>query len=299
LNVVLLVALALAVPLAPLAVPLAPLAAPAATEFPADGFVPGWKRSGPVETYAPTALFNVIDGGAELFLEMGFVDLRIQKYAGAGAEIVVEDYRMQNAAAALGIYLLKCGRETPLAGIVDRNSGDRFQLALLKNDHFFFINNFSGRQELLPVLAELARRLGAAIPAGEAVRELDVLPAVDRVPGSELLLRGPYSLQAVFTLGEGDVLMLAGRRFAAAAAYLDKGGAGHTLIVAPYEDAAAASLAFANLRRDLDPYLKVLEAGDDDIVFQDFQNLFGMAERRDQRITVRVKMAQRPSRQLP
>jgi hypothetical protein len=282
-----------------LAVPLAPLAAPAAVEFPADGFAPGWKRSSPVETYAPTALYNVIDGGAELFLEMGFTDLRIQKYAGDEAEIAVEDYHMQGAAAALGIYLLKCGRESPLAGIVDRNSGDSFQLALLKSDHFIFINNFGGRRELLPVMAELARRLGAAIPAGEAVRELDVLPAVDRVPGSELLLRGPYSLQAVFTLGDGDVLMLAGRRFAAAAAYRDGAGAGHALIVAPYEDAAAAGLAFANLRRNLDPYLKVLETGDGYIVFQDFQNLYGMAERRDRRIEVRVKMARRPSRPAP
>ncbi|MCU0277113.1 MAG: hypothetical protein MUF02_09760 [Acidobacteria bacterium] len=271
----------------------------AAVEFPANGFVPGWKRSGPMETYAPTALYNVIDGGAELFLEMGFVDLRIQKYTGGGVEIAVEAYRMENAAAALGIYLLKCGRETPLAGIADRNSGDSFQLALLRSDHFIFINNFSGRRELLPVMSELARQLGAVIPAGEAVRELDVLPVAGRMPGSELLLRGPYSLQAVYTLGDGDVLMLGGRRFAAAASYLDGTGAGHTLIVAPYEDVAAAALAFANLRRSLDPYLEVLEEAGDHFVFKDFQNLFGMAERRDQRIEVRVKMAQRPSRRLP
>ena len=271
----------------------------AAVEFPANGFVPGWKRSGPMETYAPTALYNVIDGGAELFLEMGFVDLRVQKYTGGGVEIAVEAYRMENAAAALGIYLLKCGRETPLAGIADRNSGDSFQLALLRSDHFIFINNFSGRRELLPVMSELARQLGAVIPAGEAVRELDVLPVAGRMPGSELLLRGPYSLQAVYTLGDGDVLMLGGRRFATAASYLDGTGAGHTLIVAPYGDVAAAALAFANLRRSLDPYLEVLEEAGDHFVFKDFQNLFGMAERRDQRIEVRVKMAQRPCQRLP
>jgi hypothetical protein len=275
------------------------LALPATAEFPADGFAPGWQRSGPVETYAPAALFNVIDGGAELFLEFGFVDLRIQKYAGAGAEIAVEAYRMQNPAAALGIYLLKCGRETPVAGIDARNSGDRFQLALLKGNFFVFVNNFSGREELLPVMTALAQRVAAGISEGEPVRELDLLPAPDRVPGSELLLRGPYSLQAVFTLGDGDVLMLEGRRFAAAAAYLDESGAGYTLIVAPYEDAAAAGLAFAGLRRNLDPFLEVLAGDGEHFVFKDFQGLFGMAERRDRRIEVRVKMARRPIRQLP
>ncbi len=279
-----------------LAVPLAPLAAPATIEFPASSFFPGWDRSGAPETYSPSALYNVIDGGAELFLEMGFVELRIQTYANAGAEIAVEDYRMESAAAALGIYLLKCSRETPLAEIVARNSGDRFQFALLRNDHFIFINNFSGREDLLPVMIALAQRLVAAIPAGEAVRELDILPQTDQVPGSGLLLRGPYSLQALYTLGDGDVLQLNNRIFAAAAVYRAGAGPSHTLIVAPYADAVAAAGAFANLRRNLDPYHKVLEAGDGFFVFQDFQNLFGVATVRDRRIEVRVKLAQRPPR---
>ena len=267
-----------------------------ALEFPADGFVPGWKPSGPVETYAPTALYNVIDGGAELFLEMGFIDLRIQKYEGAGAEIAVEAYRMENAAAALGIYLLKCSHETPLPEIDARNSGDRFQVALLKNNFFVFINNFSGREDLLPVMTALAQRVAAAIAPGEPVRELDVLPAEGQVPGSGLLLRGPYSLQAVYTLGDDDVLLLAEGIFAAAAAYRDGEGRGYTLILAPYADAAGAARAFANLRRNLDPFHKVLEAGDDFFVFQDFQNLFGVAEIRGRSLEVRVKLAQRPTR---
>lgn len=275
------------------------LAAPAALlaqEFPADGFAPGWKRSGAVETYAPTALYNVIDGGAELFLEMGFVDLRIQKYAGAGAEIAVEAYRMDGAAAALGIYLLKCGRESPLAGIDARNSGDSFQVAMLKNDHFVFINNFSGRGELLPVMTALAQAVVSAIPAGEAVAELDILPAKGMVPGSALLLRGPYSLQAVYTLGDGDILQLEGKRFAASAGYRDPSGAGHTLIVAPYEDETTAAGAFANLRRNLDPYHRVLEAGESHFVFKDFQGLFGRAELSGRRIEVRIRLAELPAR---
>jgi len=266
----------------------------AAMEFPADGFAPGWKRSGPVETYGPAALYNVIDGGAELFLEMGFADLRVQKYRGAGAEIAVEAYRMENPAAALGIYLLKCSRETPLPGIAERHSGDRFQVALVKGDHFVFVNNFSGREDLLPVMAELARRVAAAIPSLEPVRELDVLPAAGQVPGSGLLLRGPYSLQAVFTLGEGDVLQLDGKTFAAAAVYREADGTNYTLIIVPYGDADRARAAFANLRLHLDPYLQVQEEGDDFIVFKDFQNLFGRAELSGQRIAIRVKLAVKP-----
>jgi len=267
--------------------------APAA-EFPADGFAPGWRRAGPVESYSPPALYNVIDGGAELFLELGFVDLRVQKYAGAGAEIAVEDYRMQSAAAALAVYLFKCGRETPLAGISARHSGDAFQIALVKNDHFVFINNFSGRGELLPVMQELARRLDESIPAGEAVAELELLPAQGRIPGSERLLRGPYSLQAVYTLGDGDVLLLEGKRFAASASYRDGELGEHALIVAAYEDEAVAARAFAVLSGRLDPYLKVVERSGSGFVFQDFQGLFGSAAQSGRQVRIRVNLARRP-----
>jgi hypothetical protein len=266
----------------------------AAVNFPDDGFASGWKRSGKVETYGPAALYNVIDGGAELFLEMGFHDLQVQKYRGAGAEMAVEAYRMESPAAALGIYLLKCSRETPVPGIDERHSGDRFQVALLKGNYFIFVNNFSGRADLLPVMTTLARRIATAIPPGEPVRELDILPAANQVPGSGLLLRGPYSLQAVFTLGDGDVLQLNGQTFAAAAVYREAAGPGHTLIIAPYADAALAHAAFTNLRLHLDPYLQIQDAGENFIVFKDFQNLFGRAELRGQRIMIRVKMERKP-----
>jgi len=265
-----------------------------ALDFPGDNFYPGWVRSGPGATIDRAGLYNVIDGGAELFLEMGFAGLQLQKYAGAGSEIALEAYRMENEAAALGIYLLKCSRETTLPGITARHSGDRFQIALLKGNYFIFVNNFSGRQELLPVMTALAEQIGAAIPAGSAVCELDILPAENQVPGTALLLRGPYSLQTVYTLGAGDILRLGGKIFAAAAVYREAAGAGYTMIVAPYADAAVARAAFANLHRNLDSYLQVLGAGADFFNFKDFQNYFGRVEIRANKLVILVKLAQRP-----
>jgi hypothetical protein len=269
-----------------------------ALDFPGDDFYSGWQRLGACAKYDPAGLYNVIDGGAELFLEMGFVELQVQKYAFSGSEIAVEAYHMENQAAALGMYLLKCSKETPLPGIADRHSGDRFQIALLKNNYFIFINNFGGREDLLPVMTTLARQIGAAIPAGAAVRELDILPAENQVPGSALLLRGPYSLQSVYTLGMGDILQLEGKIFAAAAVYREASGASYTMIVAPYADAALARAAFANLRQNFDPYHQVLGAGADFFVFKDFQNYFGRAEIRENRIVILIKLSQQPDSRL-
>jgi hypothetical protein len=269
-----------------------------ALDFPGDGFSPGWQRSGACVKYDPAGLYNVIDGGAELFLEMGFVDLQVQKYACSGSEIAVEAYRMENGAAALGIYLLKCSRETPLPGIAARHSGDRFQIALLKNNYFIFINNFNGREDLLPAMTTLAAQLDRSIPAGAPVRELDILPAADQVPGTALLLRGPYSLQSVYTLGDGDILQLGGKIFAAAAVYREASGPSYTMIVAPYPDAAQARAAFTNLRGHLDRYLQDLGGGADFFNFKDFQNYFGRAQLRENKIVIMVKLAQRPDSRL-
>lgn len=270
----------------------------AALDFPGDNFYPGWRRSGACITHDPSSLYNVIDGGAELFLEMGFIDLQVQKYACSGSEIAVEAYRMENTAAALGIYLLKCSKETLLPGIADRHSGDRFQIALLKNNYFIFINNFNGREDLLPVMTTLAKQIAAAIPTGAPVRELDILPAANQAPGTALLLRGPYSLQAVYTLGDGDILQLGGKIFAAAAVYREASGPSYTMIVAPYADAALARGAFANLRGHLDRYIQVVGEGADFLIFKDFQNDFGRAEIRGNRLVILVKMAQRPDSRL-
>jgi hypothetical protein len=147
-------------------------------------------------------------------------------------------------------------------------------------------------------MTALAMQIGAAIPAGAPVRELDILPAQNQVPGTALLLRGPYSLQAVYTLGLGDILLLGGKIFAAAAVYREASGQSYTMIVAPYADDALARAAFANLRRNFDSYLQVLGAGTDFFVFKDFQNYFGRAGIREKRIVILVKLAQQPDSRL-
>ena len=56
------------------------------------------------------------------------------------------------------------------------------------------------------------------------------------------------SLQALYTLGDGDILQLGGTITAAAGDYKDAAGA-ITLIVADYPTPAAATAAFGTSRR--------------------------------------------------
>ena len=52
-------------------------------------FAPGWAAAGALRTFSGQDLFNQIDGGAELFLEFGFANLRLQAYARDKSELTL------------------------------------------------------------------------------------------------------------------------------------------------------------------------------------------------------------------
>src|SRR4030066_305738 len=100
-------------------------------------------------------LFDYIDGGAEIFLEFGFDRLLVQDYRKEDSEIGLELFQMESPESALGIYLMKCGAETPIDGVPARNSGDKTQFTILKGATFVHINNPDGRESLLPMMVDL------------------------------------------------------------------------------------------------------------------------------------------------
>lgn len=247
--------------------------------LPGDGFLPGWKQSGPSRAFIGPDLFNHIDGGAELFLEFGFVRLLLQAYGDGVSELTASVYEMESASAALGIYLMKMGEETPFRGIAARNSSEDAQMTILKGRHFIQIDNLGDPPAPREVAVSLANAVLAPLAEEEPVPILDRLPADNRVAGSERLIRGPYGLQPYVTLGEGDVLKLGGEIFAALAEYTAAGGTRFRRMIVPYPDAAAAAAALESLRANLDPYLKIVEAGADALTFVDFKKRYGAIAR--------------------
>jgi hypothetical protein len=262
---------------------------------PPGGFAPGWEKSEGLRKFPGSRLFDHIDGGAELFLEFGFKGLCLQRYKRGEDELALEIYEMESPEAALGLYLMKCGRETPVKGLDARNSGEPAQLTILQGRCFIHVNNFSGREDLLPAMTELARRALAGIPAEKAADLIGRLPGQGLQPGSACLFRGPVGLQAFYTFGEGDILDQRGLLFGVAGSYDDLKFGHFTLILIDYPDAGRAQTAFKNLAGRLDPYLKILENSEKGLVFEDFQKKFGTAALRDARLELRTGLASEPA----
>jgi len=73
------------------------------------------------EYYAGDALWGIINGGADLFLEYGFDKLLLQEIVWNGVNFRVEFYRMNDAEAAYGIFSVshfKCSKRDTLTKYV-------------------------------------------------------------------------------------------------------------------------------------------------------------------------------------
>jgi hypothetical protein len=245
-------------------------------EIPGDGFSPGWMKDGKALKFIQQDLYNYIDGGSELFLEFGFNVFYVQRYHKGEDELAVEAYQMESPEAALGIYVMKCGKETPIAEISSRNTGDRYQIMILKGNYFIIVNNYSAKESLLPVMVKLANKTMDKITEKKPADLFSILPEEGLIKGSERLIRGPYALQSIYTFGQGDILLLNRKIFGTAADYKDKNGEVSTRILIQYPDIPYAKKAYAHLLANLDTYLALIEEKDNFFSFKDFQQKIGI-----------------------
>jgi hypothetical protein len=262
---------------------------------PKDNFVKGWLKSGQTLRFTKNDLYGHINGGAELFLEFGFNELLVQRYEKGGEEITLEIYIMDSPDAALGIYLMKCGNETPIKDISIRNSANRYQFVLVKGDYFILVNSFSGNETLIPVMVELTKNTLTVIPQGNPVKLLECLPEENLVAGSERIIRGPYALQPIFTFGKGDIFKLGGKIFGVVGEYNNsKGKAFCTRIIIPYPQKEDALSAYQNLAAKLDPYLKIINKSEKELIFKDYSTKFGKVKLNNNVIEIMISLSEKP-----
>jgi len=262
--------------------------------LPADGFSGTWKKNGPMKVFTSEDLYGHIDGGAEAFLELGFEQLTVQKYKDGANELAVEIYRMKDATAARGIYLARCGKETRDPALKERHTASRQQILLQRHRYYIVLYNTAGGAANAPMLLKAAQAMAPKLPADTPVPVLDVLPAAGLVPGSARVVRGPVSLQALYTLGDGDILQLGGRITGVGGDYKDASGS-TTLIIVDYPTPAAVGAAFKHLTANLDTYLKPTASTDARLVFQDYEKKYGAVTVAGRRLRVRLHLTKPPA----
>jgi hypothetical protein len=253
-----------------------------------------WTLQKPVRKFVAEQLFSHINGGAELFLEYGFTKLIVYRYMYENISLELEIYEMENANAALGIYLSKTGRETPQEELSVRNTVNQYQLVFTCGRYFIMVNNFSGNRQLAPLMTQLSKIIIDQIKILKNENLLSFLPEKNIIEDSQTIFRGPYGLQSVYTFGKGDVLCLKGKIFGVAANYSADSTDYITKLVIPYPSLVLAEEAYNHLIMNLDPYHEIIEKNKDSFIFKDYNQKYGKVIIDDSLIRITVHLSSNP-----
>jgi len=244
--------------------------------LPGGGEIPGWDRGEVSRTYTGAELFGYINGGSEIFLELGFEGLAVQEYRKRDASFVVEAYEMSDPVAAEAIYRFKGGADRATREFPARHSIGRFQLQFQRERFYVIINSVTGDEALVPDLLAFGRRIADQLPEAPGHGLTELLPT-GWIPGTFRLLRGPLGLQGQVILGEGDLLGWQEAGITAAAAhYLESGEHRIGRVAAVYPTPSDADAALERVQAQLDEYLTPVSQSAHHLLFEDWQQRFGL-----------------------
>jgi hypothetical protein len=133
--------------------------------LPADNMVVGWKMAEEPGIYEGDNLFELIDGGADLYMEYGFARVISAHYSDPMlTSLQAEIYEMENPESAYGIFsITRIGSEWVyhpgnLAALEDS------YISLWKGRYFVTVSYTSGSNYRQDVLTEFASAIAAKIP---------------------------------------------------------------------------------------------------------------------------------------
>jgi hypothetical protein len=255
--------------------------------------IDNWKITR-TRSFKANNLYGHIDGGAEVFLELGFKELIVDNYSNGKNEITIDKYIMDSPESALAIYLLKCGKEKPISSIKSRNTGDRFQITILKGDCYFQVSNPNGKSEILKDMITIANACLEKVKDIKPKNLLAVLPSNGLIKNSQTIFRGPFSMQSIYTFGEGDPLLQKGKIFGVSGDYKDNKNGTYTKIIINYPDNNTSNSAYKHLISSLDKTKKIIEQKPDVLIFKDHAGKFGIIKLSKNLIEIDVNIKNKP-----
>lgn len=165
--------------------------------LPADNEVPGWIRNGTPQNYRGKKLFEMIDGGAEIYHEYGFSQvLRADYEYKNGQTITLELYEMTDAAAAYGIYSFTSGTSGQPVDIGQEAMLSGYYLNFWKGKLFVTVIGSNSDPATVQGLLDLARKVTS-----------HYVPVAEKPALVTLLLSKPFPLnQPLYVRGDLGVM---------------------------------------------------------------------------------------------
>ena len=199
----------------------------------------GYKADGAAATYDRETVYDYMDGGAEVYLEYGMKELKVQRYAKEGAPpISFGLFEMDSPDGAYGAFTFE--NEDEDAGVGQGSEYGGGLLRFWQGSYFGFVQaeveSPAYKEAVLSLGKAVAERLG---PGGERPKVVGLLPEGGLRPRSVRFARSPLLLQVLDAAMQDNPMSLPQRCDAVIGKYGPKGSRERVVIVRCKDKAAA------------------------------------------------------------
>ena len=239
--------------------------------FPFPDEISGWKAADEPQFFIGDELFELINGGAEVYHEYGFVRVDTMDYLSGDDMISVEAYTMNDS--AFGIFTSLTTEEDQRLEIGNGSTFSDYYLMMWQGNVLFAITAQFENDKTESILKSFATTFAGLVKPGNIPEMIGILPRENRVAGSEKHIVGHLGLQNIFDLGSR---LLSGFEEGVAAKY-ENGDEEYVLIVLKQENESAAHGGIATavekakdmsgVSATMDQSLLTLDRGDGNNVF--------------------------------
>jgi hypothetical protein len=206
--------------------------------------VADWQPASEPVWFRGEGLFDHINGGADIYFEYGFVELPVQRYAHGEKTVSVEVYKMNDPAAAYGIYSYNRHPSLPTVEAGDGGVIHANGLFFWQDTYYVDVRQVGGAEIQPDDFKAFANAVEASIGRhAQPPHIMNALPADNMVANSQVFARGRLAINNQVYISDEDVFGF-GKDDAAAIARYQLGESQVLVIIARYAHESACAEAF-------------------------------------------------------
>ncbi len=173
--------------------------------LPAEDEVEGWKPYGTPDNYEGDDLFFLINGGADLYYEYGFMEVLAEHFSyDENRTVRIEIYRMEDPGAAFGIYSVSASAAADPYMIGHEGEISDYHIRFWKDNYYVIVSALDSGEETETGMKEIAGFIDDRIPEkGEKPEIVNYLPEQNFI--SAKYIRGNLAMMNVYFFNHDDI----------------------------------------------------------------------------------------------
>ncbi len=146
----------------------------------------GYKKTTNYPVFGPENLWDFINGAADAYLALGFVDLHVAEYKKGKEEIKLEIYKHNNHTNAFGIYASERSPSFRFMNLGAQGYTIDGAINFFKGDYYVKIRTFSKKEKTLQSASKLALKVSEMLPGEtEMPAPLSLFPEQGKIQNEE------------------------------------------------------------------------------------------------------------------